>query len=361
MKNYLIYILISILFLSTSSKANQIETIEDKKYLNKENVEISNKRDSYIVGPGDVLYLSFFEPKDLSRELIVLNDGTISIPMYGNIYIEELTISQAKEKVQSKLGEIFINPQIQLSLTSARPMRISVIGEVKRPGIYSFGFNKKNSSSSNRPAVILPTLVDAIQEAGGITPDANFFEIHLSRKLPSSNKNFYKRTKIDLFNLITNGFSEQNPYLFDGDIVKIQKKSIEEKLKIKIAESNLAANTINVNFIGEIIRPGKLELDSNTPLIEGILAAGGPLNWRANRGNVKLIRLDKKGTVQISEFRINLNENISKKSNPLLKHGDTVFLQRTKLAKSNDALNAVADPASKIVNIWTLLRLLNNN
>ena len=38
----------------------------------------------------------------------------------------------------------------------------------------------------------------------------------------------------------------------------------------------------NVNVIGEVVRPGRVEVPANTPLVQAILAAGGLNNWRSN-------------------------------------------------------------------------------
>ena len=70
----------------------------------------------------------------------------------------------------------------------------------------------------------MPTLVKAIQKAGGITQSANLKEVELIRLLPG-NKNEYKTTKLNLINLIFKGARNNNPFLFDGDIVKLKKSS----------------------------------------------------------------------------------------------------------------------------------------
>ena len=46
----------------------------------------------------------------------------------------------------------------------------------------------------------MPTLVKAIQKAGGITQSADLKEVELIRLLPG-NKNEYKTTKLNLINL----------------------------------------------------------------------------------------------------------------------------------------------------------------
>ena len=44
---------------------------------------------------------------------------------------------------------------------------------------------------------------------------------------------------------------------------------------IELAASNLSPEVIDANVIGEVNSPGRLQLQSNTPLVQAVLAAGG--------------------------------------------------------------------------------------
>ncbi len=50
------------------------------------------QEDSYIIGPGDILELRSFDADELSGKLEVLNDGTVPLPLIGNIRISRLTL-----------------------------------------------------------------------------------------------------------------------------------------------------------------------------------------------------------------------------------------------------------------------------
>ena len=82
-----------------------------------------------------------------------------------------------------------------------------------------------SSDSSGGNISGLPTLVKAIQKAGGITQSANLQEVELIRLLPG-NRNEYKTSKLNLVDLIFKGARNNNPFLFDGDIIKL-KKSVQ--------------------------------------------------------------------------------------------------------------------------------------
>ena len=97
----------------------------------------------------------------------------------------------------------------------------------------------------------------------------------LREKLPNKNLE-YKQTKLNLKDLILKGEQFQNPNLFDGDIIQINKISKVDKDILTLNSSTLAPESILVNFIGEVNNPGSIKISPNSTLIDGIMAAGGP-------------------------------------------------------------------------------------
>ena len=102
-----------------------------------------------------------------------------------------------------------------------------------------------------------------------------------------------------------------------------------------------------------------IKVSSRTPLIQGIIAAGGPKYWRGSTGNVELVRLNRNGTVEKRTFRLNLSKDASSKDNPLLKNGDIVRIKRTQIATTTDALTAVTKPFTGVLNAISIFKLLN--
>jgi polysaccharide biosynthesis/export protein len=118
---------------------------------------------------------------------------------------------------------------------------------------------------------------------------------------------------------------------------------------------------IQVNVVGEVVNPGRIEVQANTPLVQAILAAGGPQSWRANRSNVELVRINRNGTATREMFSVNYSKGVSRASNPPLRNGDTVIVNRSTYAVVTDALDAVTQPLSGLVNAWALVDLIQNN
>ena len=323
--------------------------------------EIYLNNDFYIIGPGDKLELKIFDAPELSGNLDVLNDGSVSLPLIGTVQLAGFTLQEAIIHTRNLLSMELLRPNLQLSIIRPRPIRVSLVSEVERPSIYSLSVNEYLQTAGSPTTSVrgLPTVVDAIQKAGGITQVANLRDVLLQRRLPG-NKHQYKQASLNLIDLIVSGNHVNNPFLFDGDIIHLKKAEDIPVEAIEIASVNLSPQLINVNVIGEVESPGALQLKANTPLVQAVLAAGGPKAWRANVGNVELVRINRNGSATLERFTIDLNQGASNSKNPPLRDGDVLRVNRSSLAKTSDAINAVSQPISGLVTIWTIFRLVRD-
>lgn len=322
------------------------------------------QEDAYIIGPGDVLELKLFDAEELSGSLEVLNDGSVPLPLVGSVRLSGLTLQQATLWVQQLMSQELLRPDLQLRVVTPRPIRVALVGQVERPGIYSLTTSETGQTEGG-PALRLsglPTVVDAIQKAGGITQNANLRGVLLQRRLPGTESELrYKQATLDLLDLVLEGNQSQNPFLFDGDTIRIREAEETPEEAVELAAVNLSPQVISVNVIGEVEKPGRIDLQANTPLVQAVLAAGGPKNWRANTGDVELVRINRNGSATLKKFRIDLGEGASNDKNPPLRDGDSVKVNRSTLARASDAINAVSQPLGGLVQIWTLFRLINTN
>ncbi len=308
-------------------------------------------KDSYLLGPGDVIRLNVFGDIQFSREEItILTDGKASIPYTEKIHLQGKTLEQAERAISEALKNQLISPVLDVSLVRARPVSFSILGEVEKPGLYTWRDNNFN------PQV---DLVSAIQNAGGITKEANIKHIEIKRRLPGEKLN-YKKAKLSLYDLILKGKMENNPLLFDGDIIKVNQADKSIKLSRDIINTNLYPQIITVYVNGEVTRPGPTKVSSKTTLSKAILAAGGALNSRASRSNIKLIRMNKDGTILSKKFKLDLSEKESDKLNPRLVDGDFIIVNRNALSRISDGLGQVMTPVSQAVNAWTLFRIIDD-
>ncbi len=298
--------------------------------------------DLYVLGPGDGVTLTFLDPeaRAVGGGFSILPDGTTTLPLIGTVQLNGLTIGQATRWLTSLYGRQLVRPQLTLSLTSPRPTKVTVLGEVSRPGLYPLG-------SFSTPVI-------AIQTAGGITLNSDIRRVLLRRLAGPDGSQ--KQTILDLSQLYQFGNQRQNPILFDGDTLvvgRIENPPSDEVLQIGV--TNLAPPAINVTILGEVKSPGTISLPANTPLVEAILRAGGTRKWRANKNSIEIVRLNRNGVTTREVFSFREDRDISQAFNPPLRDRDTIIVNRTFFGQALDVVNDVLVPLS------TVGSLLNNN
>lgn len=93
-------------------------------------------RDDYRIGPDDLLAIVVWKNDALSRAVIVRPDGKISLPLLNDVQALGLTPMQLREELTRKLGEFMPSPEVAVVVEDARSFKISVLGQVQRPGRY---------------------------------------------------------------------------------------------------------------------------------------------------------------------------------------------------------------------------------
>ena len=321
--------------------------------------------DAYILGAGDRLVLSFLSPAyaTLGGNFELLNDGSTSLPMIGSVVLDGLTVNQANRWLTKLYSRYLLRPDVNLRVAQPRPMQVSVVGQVENPGVYVITPGGERSTVEGKDTSIpgLPTVVSAIQKAGGITLNANLGDVRLQRKLPG-NTSQLRETELNLVALLQKGDKRQNPFLFDGDTIVIGRAPAPPSDEVlELAATNLSPQTINVNVVGEVKTPGRLSIRAGTPLIQAILSAGGPTAMRANRNDVELVRINRNGTATLRRYAIDYTQGVSGPRNPPLREGDSVIVNRSVFASGTDALNAVSQPLTNLLSFLTLVGIYNNN
>jgi polysaccharide export outer membrane protein len=234
-------------------------------------------------------------------------------------------------------------------------INIAVVGEVFRPGPYVVTGNARTAAAgvqgTSESLGLTPTVTRAIQAAGGITPGADVRQIQVRRVTRSGTEQVFT---IDLWQLLQGGDLSQDAILQDRDTVFVPiATSIDPTEANQIASASFSPNTIRVNVVGEVSRPGVVEVPPNTPLNQALLAAGSFTN-RAARREVELIRLNLNGSVSRQEVPIDFAQGVNDVSNPALRNNDVVIVRRSSVASVSDALEAVTNPISRFFTLFNL-------
>ncbi len=157
-----------------------------------------------FLNPGDVIRITFPGAPELNQTQKIGTDGSLSLPLIGEIHVAGKTPGQ----LQGELANLY-KPQLQdnevLVAVESRAVPVVVSGAVQRPGKIVF----------ERPA----TLLEAIMEAGGFTPQADLKKVSVIRIVKGEHQT-------ELFDLrpVLRGQSTRATYVSGGDVIYVPEK-----------------------------------------------------------------------------------------------------------------------------------------
>jgi polysaccharide biosynthesis/export protein len=310
-------------------------------------------QESYLLGPGDVVTVELFGQPDVTKPYRVLIDGTVSLPMVGNVPVRGLTLKQAAAAISTQYARYYRRPVVTVRLDSNRPITIGVAGQVVRPGTYIVGgdTNTGNPATNTNGVPRIPKVTFALQAAGGIQPMADVRNVQIRRPQVGRPDTIIN---VDLYRLAEQGDLSQDVMLRDGDSIMIPQATAFSPETYKVMSSaTFAPATINVNVVGEVRRPGLNQMQPNSPLNNAILMAGGFVDGRANPNKVQLIRLNPDGTITQRELKVDLKAGLNPEANPTLQNNDVIVVSRSGMAAFSDRLGQVLAPFNGITGVVT--------
>ena len=223
-------------------------------------------------------------------------------------------------------------------------MTVAVVGEVFRPGAYEFG-------SGESPSKGRTTVTQVVQTAGGIKPSADIQRIQVRRLTRSGAEQLID---LDFWQLLQEGDLSQDLVLQQGDTVIIPVAADSTPREIaQLTAANFSPEQVSVNVVGEVERPGSLQVPPNTTLNQAVLAAGG-FNNRATE-TVELLRLNPNGTVTQRQVEVDLTEGIDSERNPLILDNDVIVVGRNGRARFGDTVGAIFSPFLQLLSPLRLL------
>ena len=129
--------------------ANQIKDSTLKKENSKTEKIFGNIKSEYILGARDEINISFKGLNDFSGVYIVDRDGYILLPELGLVNAKGKTIRELRNYILERYEDYIYEPDINLSLTFYKPIKVIIQGEVARPGLYTFEISNKKRSVCN--------------------------------------------------------------------------------------------------------------------------------------------------------------------------------------------------------------------
>jgi polysaccharide export outer membrane protein len=119
------------------------------------------------LGVGDVFDVRVFGEPDLSSTYRIGHDGSIDFPLVGRVAASGKTASDLAGELRTRLVAFLHQPQVSILVKEANSKRVTVYGQVQKPGTY--------------PYAELMTISQAISQAGGFTAMAAREKVLVSR------------------------------------------------------------------------------------------------------------------------------------------------------------------------------------
>ncbi|AFZ58018.1 SLBB domain-containing protein [Anabaena cylindrica FACHB-243] len=236
--------------------------------------------------------------------------------------------------------------------SQSSPRTVAITGQVYRPGSYLVTSGTTGGNDGGAPGTGLPTVMRAIQLAGGITSQADVRSIKIRRPTRIGSE---QSLNVNLWELLQTGDLNQDVVLQDGDTIVVPTATdINTAEATQLATTTLSPAKIQVGVVGEVKKPGLTDLQPNSSLNQALLAAGGFNDARASSAAVDLIRLNPNGTVSKRIVKIDFSKEINEETNPILRNNDVVVVSRSGIAKTSDTVNTVAGPFGTILGIVRL-------
>jgi protein involved in polysaccharide export with SLBB domain len=292
-----------------------------------ENHGFSATSQSDVIRKGDILEITVLKHPDLSKNVMVQQDGTVDFPLISSIPVDGLSLDEFTEIVKSQsakyLGE---TPMVSVRFSQTIQVYVTVLGQVMVPGEY---ITAKSS-----------TVQGAITRAGGFTPRAQVDRVKLIREKDGKRETM----SVDMHRFFLEGDPSLLPVLEDGDIVVVP----------GLPGSN------DVKVIGEVKSPGSYPVFLGANLLDVILMAGGPTK-DASMKKIQLISLSQRDAKGV---RVDLDKLIrSQKTGqiPEVRAGDVVQIPAKRPVITTTVsflkdVSAIALPIAMVIYYFNLKR-----
>lgn len=231
--------------------------------------EITAVPPGYLLSPGDQIRVMVWSRlgRESEYSLKIGPDGMVSVPGIGATMAAGSTLSGFQQLLEKKLSR-YQQLSVSVSLDRLRTIQVQVAGDAVKPGTYTLGG--------------LSTVMNALYMAGGPSDVGSFRKIKLvSRGRPDR--------MVDLYDLFLRGSRKMDYQLEDQDMIFVP-----------------PVGSV-VTVLGEVVRPGRYELEFPCALHDLLEMAGGV----KPSGYAQRIEVER---VANSEYRVLMSASISEKA-----------------------------------------------
>lgn len=166
-----------------------------------DNEKVESPANEYRIGVEDILDIAVWNNSELQKTVPVRPDGKISLPLINDIVAAGLTPMELRSAVTQKIAAYVQNPDVSVVVREIRSSKVSVIGNVRRPGRYDL----------RGPFTVL----DALALAEGVNEFGARRKITILRR----DGDMEQRIRFDYNAAVSKG--QNNIFLKPGDIIVV--------------------------------------------------------------------------------------------------------------------------------------------
>jgi polysaccharide export outer membrane protein len=153
----------------------------------------------YVIGVSDVVRVTVWKDPSLSADVGVLPDGTVTLPLVGEVAAAGVTAVALQQKLAARLATFSKDPVVTVAVLDVNSYRFTVAGNVEHPGMFS-------------PKYYV-TLSQALALAGGPNRYADTDDVVVVRGA--------QRIPIDYDAILAGKAPEQDIVVLAGDAIRV--------------------------------------------------------------------------------------------------------------------------------------------
>jgi protein involved in polysaccharide export with SLBB domain len=201
--------------------------------------------DQYVIQRRDTLSVTFATHPDHDQlNLLVRDDGKITMPLVGDVQAAGLTPPQLVDRLVELYSHNLRNPSIAVNVQELEQELVWVGGAVREPGTFRY-----------KPGL---TATQALVGVGGPSDAADLHECVLLQKAGADS---YRASKIDLAKVIENGDTKADPVLGPRDVLVVPMSGIA---KANVFMKQYILNMIPIRFSYKTPHPATGSNDETT-------------------------------------------------------------------------------------------------
>jgi protein involved in polysaccharide export with SLBB domain len=245
------------------------------------------KVDTRLLQSGDRIRVTVLNEPDITKESIIDKDGVIQLALLGDIKLSGMSTYDAATAIKELLADYIIQPAVSVELLESGKLRVFVVGEVQKPGIYTL----------DRGAKALEAITSA-----EYTDNSDLAKVTIHRGS--------QIIDLDLTVFLTGNDLTTNVSLEPDDTIVVARRDLGRSVLV----------------LGEVTRPGATSFISGMTIKELIAACGG----MKPEADISKITIRHDGSQEVIPIDFTAAGETS--GNTIILAGDTIMIPRSDIA-----------------------------